>query len=81
MSLADAQPLDLNRSKPVNMPITKANAVLIESSSASSSEQCLLDTYRRSCEEFGAVGEHQVILISGLLYSVGTFTSKFCSRR
>ncbi|XP_066246460.1 breast carcinoma-amplified sequence 3 homolog [Euwallacea similis] len=60
MSLADAQPLDLNRSKPVNMPITKANAVLIESSSASSSEQCLLDMYRKNSEEFGVVGEHQI---------------------
>ncbi|XP_030745857.1 breast carcinoma-amplified sequence 3 homolog isoform X2 [Sitophilus oryzae] len=60
MSLADAQPLDLNRSKPVNMPITKANAVLIESSSASSSEQSLLDTYRRNCEALGAAGESQI---------------------
>ena len=60
MSVADAQPLDLNRSKPVNMPITKANAVLIESSSASSSEQSLLDSYKRNCEELGAAGEHQV---------------------
>ncbi|KAL1505720.1 hypothetical protein ABEB36_005219 [Hypothenemus hampei] len=60
MSVADAQPLDLNRSKPVNMPITKANAVLIESSSASSSEQSLLDIYRKNCEELGAAGEHQI---------------------
>ncbi|CAH1124583.1 unnamed protein product [Ceutorhynchus assimilis] len=60
MSLGDAQPLDLNRSKPVNMPITKANAVLIESSSASSSEQSLLDIYRKNCEEMGAAGEHQI---------------------
>ncbi|XP_076273958.1 breast carcinoma-amplified sequence 3 homolog isoform X3 [Rhynchophorus ferrugineus] len=60
MSLADAQPLDLNRSKPVNMPITKANAILIESSSASSSEQSLLDIYKKNCEEMGAAGEHQI---------------------
>ncbi|XP_060532300.1 breast carcinoma-amplified sequence 3 homolog [Cylas formicarius] len=60
MSLTDAQPVDLSRSKPVNMPITKANAVLIESGSASSSEQSLLDVYRKSCEEMGAGGEHQI---------------------
>ncbi|KAF7285329.1 hypothetical protein GWI33_011122 [Rhynchophorus ferrugineus] len=60
MSLADAQPLDLNRSKPVNMPITKANAILIESSSASSSEQSLLDIYKKNCEEMGTAGEHQI---------------------
>uniref|UniRef100_A0AAR5PV04 BCAS3 WD40 domain-containing protein n=1 Tax=Dendroctonus ponderosae TaxID=77166 RepID=A0AAR5PV04_DENPD len=67
LSLADAQPLDLNRSKPVNMPITKANAVLIESSSASSSEQSLLDIYRKNCEEMGTAGEHQVRKV---LYSI-----------
>lgn len=68
MSLADAQPLDLNRSKPVNMPITKANAVLIESSSASSSEQSLLDIYRKNCEEMGAAGEHQVIILNAAIF-------------
>lgn len=60
MSVAEAQPIDLGHSKPVNMPITKANAVLIESSSASSCEQSLLDTYQRTFEEVGGAGELQL---------------------
>lgn len=60
MSVAETQSLDLGRSKPVNMPITKANAVLIESSSASSCEQSLLDTYQKNYEEIGAIGELQL---------------------
>lgn len=42
------------------MPITKANAVLIESSSASSCEQSLLDNYHRTIEEGGGIGELQL---------------------
>lgn len=60
MSVQETQALDLGRSKPVNMPITKANAVLIESSSASSCEQSLLDTYQKNYEEIGAIGELQL---------------------
>ncbi|KAJ8931403.1 hypothetical protein NQ314_015675, partial [Rhamnusium bicolor] len=60
MSEVEAQPIDLGHTKPVNMPITKANAVLIESSSASSCEQSLLDTYHRTFEEVGGAGELQL---------------------
>lgn len=56
-SLQDARPLDVRRSKPVNMPITKNNAVLIESGSASSCEQRFLDAYNRAGEEIGSAGE------------------------
>lgn len=42
------------------MPITKANAVLIESSSASSCERALLDNYQRAFQESGAAGELQL---------------------
>lgn len=47
-SLAEAQPLDLNRSKPVNMPTSLSDpTVYIESGSASSSErQFLEDMYK-----------------------------------
>ncbi|KAG5893569.1 hypothetical protein JTB14_028336 [Gonioctena quinquepunctata] len=60
LSLADAQPIDLGHTKPVNMPITKANAILIESSSASSCEQSLLETYHRTLQEGGGIGELQL---------------------
>ncbi|XP_074025955.1 breast carcinoma-amplified sequence 3 homolog isoform X2 [Leptinotarsa decemlineata] len=59
-SLSEAQPVDLSHSKPMNMPITKANAVLIESTSASSCEQSLLETYHRTLEEEGGVGESKL---------------------
>ncbi|CAG9819698.1 unnamed protein product [Phaedon cochleariae] len=65
MSLTEAMPIDLGHTKPVNMPITTANAVLIESSSASSYEHSLLDAYHgRGGEEEGGggrgVGESQL---------------------
>ncbi|CAH0561495.1 unnamed protein product [Brassicogethes aeneus] len=58
--MAEALPIDLRRSKPVNMPITKANAVLIESSSANSCEQSLLDNYQKVFEEPGGPCEVQL---------------------
>lgn len=56
-SVLESRSLDVRRSKPVNMPISKANAVLIESGSASSCEQRFLDAYHRAGEEIGSAGE------------------------
>lgn len=58
-SVLESKPIDLTRSQPVNMPFARANAITIESTSANSCEQALLDNYRRGFEEGGA-GELQL---------------------
>ncbi|KAK5643923.1 hypothetical protein RI129_007768 [Pyrocoelia pectoralis] len=62
LSLSEVQGIDVNRSKPVNMPVSTAYPILIESGSASSCEQSpkLLDTYQRVSEEVGGAGELQL---------------------
>lgn len=62
LSLNDAQTIDVGRSKPVNMPVSTAYPILIESGSVSSCEQSpkLLDTYQRLSEEVGGAGELQL---------------------
>ncbi|XP_056641626.1 breast carcinoma-amplified sequence 3 homolog [Diorhabda sublineata] len=57
LSVGESQPIDVRYTKPINMPITNANHVLIESGSASSSEQQLLENYQKSLEEGGGIGE------------------------
>ncbi|XP_044255626.1 breast carcinoma-amplified sequence 3 homolog isoform X2 [Tribolium madens] len=54
-SVLETKSVDVRRSKPVNMPVSKANAILIESGSASSCEQLFLDTYHKT--EVGSAGE------------------------
>lgn len=56
-TVLETRSVDVRRSKPVNMPVSKANAILIESGSASSCEQLFLDTYHKACEEVGSAGE------------------------
>ncbi|XP_008191608.1 breast carcinoma-amplified sequence 3 homolog isoform X1 [Tribolium castaneum] len=56
-TVLETKSVDVRRSKPVNMPVSKANAILIESGSASSCEQLFLDTYHKACEEVGSAGE------------------------
>ncbi|KAF5271182.1 hypothetical protein FQR65_LT05326 [Abscondita terminalis] len=62
LSLNEVQAIDVNRSKPVNMPMSTAYPILIESGSASSCEQSpkLLDTYQQLSEETGGPGELQL---------------------
>ncbi|XP_031358137.1 breast carcinoma-amplified sequence 3 homolog [Photinus pyralis] len=62
LSLSEVQGVDVNRSKPVNMPVSTAYPILIESGSTSSCEQSpkLLDTYQRLSEEVGGAGELQL---------------------
>ncbi|KAF5287899.1 hypothetical protein FQA39_LY04073 [Lamprigera yunnana] len=62
LSLHEAQIVDVNRSKPVNMPVSTGYPILIESGSASSFEQSpkLSDTYQQLSEETGGPGELQL---------------------
>nr|CAH7712459.1 unnamed protein product [Callosobruchus chinensis] len=59
MSMAEAQPLDLGPTNPVNVPVTKSSAILIESGSANSCEHFLLDTYHKTFVESSG-GETQL---------------------
>lgn len=58
--MIETRAVDVRRSKPVNMPVSKANAILIESGSASSCEQLFLDTYHKAGDEVGSAGESRL---------------------
>lgn len=75
-SLTEAQPLDLTRSKPVNMPTSDSDpTVYIESGSASSSErQFLEEMYKQNCELNSGMGELRLKedLADAMMESSGT---------
>ncbi|KAJ3657411.1 hypothetical protein Zmor_009216 [Zophobas morio] len=80
-TVLETRAVDVRRSKPVNMPVSKANAILIESGSASSCEQLFLDTYHKACEEVGSAGETRLKedLADAMLESPGIRdTGRFC---
>lgn len=84
-NILDSKPLDVGRSKPVNMPVSSTYPVLIESGSVSSCEPSpkLLDICQKNFDETTGAGELQLKedLADAMLESPGVREAgKLCCR-